>query len=571
MPFRCLLALFAWLLATQALAQDLAAPRLEYHLRVVPGDGGRVDARAELTGLDPEQAALPFYMLERYAYVTLPKPPLTGPPAAHTKGGEPLKVEALQPYLWTVHKGAATELELTWSVPLTHRSHPLVRGHDEFHFPYLAEDHGMLSTGALLMIPRGLEFGAPLLEVETPEDWPVYGPWPEVSLGVFRPHDEQALANNLFAVGAWERHELEAAGTQIEVLFAPGQEPLPKRALPLIAPILCAELELFDARPFERFSLLFGRPDIPGLGGSPKHSSMTLSVDPRMRNEAGVEHVVHLLAHEFFHTWGQGRYRFKGELRFFHEGFTDYYASLLPARLGLAPWSAFGEAVESALADWESNPLVPRLSLGKAGGPIFFEEPAAKRLVYQGGLALAALVDLALRNPSLRVDGRSTNLDELMRALTNDPRWSLSGRAPGLRAFHLLLAQRLGPARAGALISLVRSVGTPDLMHTFESFGQPIQRSLEAYELTLQAKLDGNRLLELDPAGLAHKLGLRPGDRVRSLNGNAIHSEADLRQAWQNLEGSLQISIQRQGQPLDWEQELPRRVRYHLPLDAWKP
>ena len=274
------------------------------------------------------------------------------------------------------HKGAASELELTWSVPLSHRSQPLVRGHDEFHFPYLAQDHGMLSTSALLMIPRGLEFGAPLLRIEPPEDWPVYAPWPQLSPGLFQARNEASLAHNLFAVGAWERHEIEAAGTRIEVLFAPGQEPLPKRTLPLIAPILSAELELFGVRPFERFSLLFGRPDMPGLGGSPKHSSMTLSVDPRMRDEAGVQHVVHLLAHEFFHTWGQARYRFKCELRFFHEGFTDYYASLLPARLGLAPWSAFGEEVESALADWESNPLVSRLSLGKAGGPIFFEQPA---------------------------------------------------------------------------------------------------------------------------------------------------------------------------------------------------
>ncbi|MGK0220284.1 MAG: putative metalloprotease with PDZ domain [Planctomycetota bacterium] len=571
MWIRFALALFAVFFAAGAAAQDLEGPQLEYQLRVVPGEVGLVEASAKLTGLDPERSGQLFYMVAGYGFVSLPAPPLSGLPSATDGGGQALKVERLQPHLWRVHKGTASELELTWSVPLTHRSHPLVDGHDEYQFPYLAADHGMLSTSALLMLPRGLDFGTPLLSIEGPEGWPVYGPWPELAPGVFRPTSASALASNLFAVGAWERRETTADGVLIELLFAPGQDPLPDLISALVAPILRAELELFQARPFERFSLLFGRPDMPGLNGSPKHSSMTLSVDPRMRTEDGIGHVVHLLAHEFFHTWGQSRYRFKGELRFFHEGFTDYYAHLLSARLGLTPWSDFGQAIESALIDWESNPLVPRLSLGKAGGPIFFEEPDAKHLVYRGGLALAALVDLALRNPDLRVDGRDTDLDELMRALTNDPRWSKDGRSPGLRALHLLLAQRLGAPRALALISLVRSVGVPDLAHAFEAFGQPLERSTVAYPLNLQATLDGNHLLDLESASLAHKLGLRPGDTVRRINGVSIHGEVDLRRAWAGLGETILLGIRREGELLEWEQKLPLQTRYSLPLDAWKP
>ena len=174
--------------------------------------------------------------------------------------------------------------------------------------------------------------------------------------------------------------------------------------------------------------------------------------------------------------------------------------------------------------------------MGKAGGPIFFEEGAANQLVYRGGLALAALVDLALRNPSLRVDGRTGDLDELMRALTNDPRWSLDGRAPGLKAF-----------------------------------GQPLERSLEPFELTLQANLESPRLLTLDPGSLTHQLGLRPGDRVRRINGIPIGTEAGLRKAWGQLGETLLVSVQRAGESLEWQQKLPQQVRYSLPLDAWKP
>lgn len=550
-----------------ALVQEPSA--VSYQLRVAPAPVSQVFGHGRFEDLDPAEPALHLYMVERYGFVTLAEPRLADKPRAADGSGAALAIERLAPYRWRVDKGAATEVELSWVVPIDHRSLPAVAGRDEYQFPYLAGDHGMLTTSALLIVPELPVWGPSMLTIDPPEGWDVHGPWPRIAPRVFRPESEYALVSNLFAVGGWEAHTVEASGAEVDVLFAPGQGRLAELAVPLIAPVLKAELELFDVRPFERYTVLFGRPDGPGLGGSPKQGSMTLSVDARMVNESGVAGVLHLVAHEFFHTWGQSRYECPDELRFFNEGFTDYYSHLVPARLGSVTWSRFGEAVEKALADWETSPRATDLSLAAAGGPPFFQDKDAYQLVYQGGLALAALTDAMLRMPTLRVDGREGDLDEFMRSFNNDPRWGK--RAPSVRDFRLALAERVGHGRARQLMALALRPRVPDLVRAFASAGVPLRRSLERSQTGMRANLNGTTIADMDRSGLAARLGLRKGDRVRTVNGQRTDSERELRKAWSSIETQVLIEFERDGKRERIEREVPETVRYELPLDRWTP
>ena len=43
---------------------------------------------------------------------------------------------------------------------------------------------------------------------------------------------------------------------------------------------------------------------------------MTLFVDRSLPPDVAIEHLAHLIAHEFFHTWGRARFAFPDELRF---------------------------------------------------------------------------------------------------------------------------------------------------------------------------------------------------------------------------------------------------------------
>ena len=98
------------------------------------------------------------------------------------------------------------------------------------------------------------------------------------------------------------------------------------------------------------------------MAGSPKTCSMTLNVEPRLALAAG-KHLSHLIAHEFFHTWGAGRVALPDEMRWITEGFTDYYAYLVSARLGLNTWEEFAETLGEKMRATDTNPIGGRLSL----------------------------------------------------------------------------------------------------------------------------------------------------------------------------------------------------------------
>lgn len=545
--------------------------QLHYQLLIAPAPVERVHGHLRITGLDPDEEQLNLYMVRRYALVALPAPLLVGQPQVVDSQGQTLALESLDPYRWKLDKGSATEIEISWVVSIEHRRQASVPGSSRYQFPYLSEDHGMLTTSAILLVPEQLDFSPPLLTIETPDGWPVHGPWPQIAPGVFRPKNEYALVSNFFGVGAWDQAKVDAPGVQVTLLFAPGQRPLRELIMPLVTPILRAELELFQVQPFEHYTVLFGQVGEAGLGGSPKQGSMTMYAETRLWNEAGASPLVHLLAHEFFHTWGHVRYRCPDELRFFNEGFTDYYARLVPARLGSAPWFEFAEAIETALAQWERNPASQHLSLVSAGGPAFFNDTNAYQLVYSGGLVLAALTDLYLRNRDLRVDGRSGNLDELMRSFNNDPRWSLEGRAPRLRNLRLALAERLGHSRARTLISYAFQPGVPDLPAAFAAAGTALERDKRAPSNNLRANLDGPVIRSLASDGLAARIGLQPGDRVRRINGQDIFSERELRSAWGQIDSTILVEIIRGQESMLIEQTVPKEIHYRLPLDAWDP
>lgn len=235
-------------------------PSLSYELVVLDPADERALVRATLSDLDPAVEVIDWRMAERYAFVALEAPRLVAPPRATGAAGEVLELRGLGARHWRLTTGAAREVQLEWSVRLDHRTQPGVVGRDEYEFPYLAADHGMLQTAALLLVPE-LEVASRSIELELPEGWPSFGPWPRDAAGAFLPAGERSLASNLFAVGRWSAHEVERAGARVSLLYAPGQERLEELSLPVIGPLIEAELELFEHRAFESYLILFGRPE----------------------------------------------------------------------------------------------------------------------------------------------------------------------------------------------------------------------------------------------------------------------------------------------------------------------
>lgn len=564
-----------WLTA----ALGFAPQSVEYTVTVREPETRRVDVAAVILAHGAGQIDLE--LPEKFAFTGLPEPLLVGPVEQMDKDGTWAPIERVGPFRWRLDVGD-DPVRLRWSVDHAFREQAAVlSARDAFEFPYVATDHAMLAGGAMLIAPVGSPTGSPpgsppgkadrgerySVRFALPEGWGVLAPWPS-SEDVFHPEDRRALQDNLIAVGAWDTVSIRAEGAEVTLAFSPGQERAREQIARQVGVVLKTAMISFDHKPFDRYLVLFGRADQPGFGGSPKATSMTMSVDPDMLGPGSAAEVAHLIAHEFHHTWAVSRYDAPQELRFFSEGFTDYYAYLLPQRIGIATPASVAGAVALALGSWENNPAAAEHSLVSAGGPAFFDNQDTRDLIYKGGLVIAALVDARMRE-----EGQG-DLDGFMRALNNDPRWSRGGAAPDLHEFAELLEKHIPPEVAGQVLGWIRTPGFPEarfLLGAFQDAGVEVTRREGPASLDLRANFEGTTLTSIDPGDVAFRLGLREGDRLVLVNGEVVEDPRSIDAAWRSpIDGRIHVRYERGRDERAIDVPIPREATYEVSPSRWE-
>ena len=249
---------------------------------------GVVDVELQYSDLPHDTESVTFQMPEQHAFVRLPEPLLEGRLRATEPNARVLEVSRDAPYRWTIRTPKSGNVILRYRIPLRHRTMPQVRNRDEYEYPYLADDHGMLVTATLFATPIKTTLQTISVKIDLPEKWDIICPWPAHSDGTFAPTSTRALTNDVIAIGNWSVHRVAVGGMQIGIAFAPGQAKLEEIAVEAIKEVAEAELELFQVLPAPKYLFLFGRPETQGLAGSPKSSSMTFSVDERI-SAAGID------------------------------------------------------------------------------------------------------------------------------------------------------------------------------------------------------------------------------------------------------------------------------------------
>lgn len=513
-----------------------------------------MEARFAMPG-ETLELALP----ERYAFTTLARPRIENLTAADTEGN-PIPIERLAPYRWKLGPTSAENAVLTWRVPQDHRSLPEVQvNNDQYEFPYLEPNLGLLVAGTLFLHPHEQDFTS-RVRFHVPLGWQIITPWKEIDGLSFEPPSPKALQDDLIALGHWENDRLSRGEFQAIIAFAPQVMGLRMKIVPMIMRIVSAELELFDRQPGERYLFVFGRPDASGFGGSPKTGSMTLLVPANAPEAITEANLGHLIAHEFHHTWLRSITSLPPDLRFFNEGITDYHAYLTTARLELNPIAAVQKELELKMASYERNAKKSGDSLVASGGPAFFSRSEPYRIVYDGGLTVGLWLDLALRE-------NESELRHFLRAFNNDERWS-EGQEPTLADWLETARSLLMPEHMEALERMLYATGQPDLVANFERLGIVLGRE-EVRELgPLRANLDGTVLGQMDPQGVAAELGLRPGDRILELNGKSPSDANAVRRAWQEPDGwRIKVRFERSGETMEIDAVVPSQIRYSLPPD----
>ncbi|MEQ8768203.1 MAG: hypothetical protein RL885_30145 [Planctomycetota bacterium] len=471
-------------------------------------------------------------------------------------------IEELGPRRWKVNRPPSTnEVDLSWTVKLDHRRQPEVQGRDEYEHPYLAEDHGMLVAGAIFLTPSDDD-----LELETrvrfelPEGWAVHAPWPEIEPGVFAP-SEQALTNDLIAIGHWDVIEKRLDGLDLTIAFAPGQDALRDIVSKRVPPILEAEVKLFAGAPQPKYLFVFGRCDQPSsYGGSPKTASMTLYVAPDLPLDFVTDGVTHLIAHEYHHTFMMANCQPKDELRFVMEGFTDWAAHTVPWRLGFTSDADMKQSLEKQIAKGARSLKHFGGTLLDAGGPKFFEGGHAYSACYAAGLMLAAWLDVALRDRD-REDG----VDGFIRRLWKNPEWSEEQR-PALDDFLNLVEKLLDEEARNRLRAYLETPGGGDPAALFKTLDVELNSGQVPLDPSPRANFQGTTVMVLDPEGAGAVIGLEHGDQILEVNGVEVSGAGEIQSAWRNpIDGRLKVRLIRGGDEQQIDVPIPTRLAYSLP------
>jgi predicted metalloprotease with PDZ domain len=537
---------------------------LSYTVAIKSPASQRAEVTAALTGLEAGETDMRWEMQQRFAFVRLPEPLLDGPVRA-VADGHSVSVDRTGPYEWNVAGRGQREITLSYVVPLTHRTLDAVGQRDAYEYPYLAADHGLLVTPTLFLWPKDITPVEIRVRFALPSGWKVVSPWRSVDEHEFDPRGRESLLNDLVAIGNWHTYETcvgEFVGT---IAMAPGQEALEKTAVEPIRRIVEYELELFGRPAQGSYLFVFGRPDATGTAGSPKTRSMTLSVEPRLAEHAA-EYLPHLIAHEFYHTWSAALFEMPDELRWVNEGFTDYYAYLVPARLGLTTWSQFADTLGEKMRSCAENPHRDKLALSAAGGDVFFADHDAYNLVYDGGLLIAAWLDRAIR----RLD-RGKTLDDVMRTFNNDRRWTRNDAQPSLKDFLDVTEQFVSQTTAATLERFVTQPYDFDPLTAFAELGLTIRHERTRAKVDLRANLDGTRVIDIDPRGLGFRVGVRPDDRLIEINGQSLSNASEVRAAWQKPVGNrIRVTLKRGEHQLTLDQPVPVVEKFLVPVEPWR-
>jgi predicted metalloprotease with PDZ domain/endonuclease/exonuclease/phosphatase family metal-dependent hydrolase len=554
------------LLSLLCQAQSDSGCQVDYRFTITDPADEMVAAELKLSDLSAMSAPIHLRFAEGFAFARLPEPRLQGEIEIVAGSDPAVQLKRVSAYHWTLDPANSDVVRLKWQVPLDHRDLPQVKGRDEYEYPYLRSDHGMLVMSTLALLPDEVNEQKIRVEFHLPTDWTLHAPWPRLQKGLwsFRPNSKRALQSDMVAVGGWKVHQQVVSGMNLVVAFSPEQEFLYDDVVAKVAPIVEAELKLFGSAPQKDYLFLFGEPQENGAGGSPKTQSMTLYVDPALPRDFAVNMLSHLIAHEFHHTWMQARCQPVDELRFVAEGFTDYFAYLVSWQLNDATDQEYLAILNEKLVETETS-LQELLAsdpksatLAEAGGPAFFQGGAAYQATYSGGLMMALWLDLGLRQTS------DSKLEDLLRAFYEDKRWQ-DGTRPTSRHFWQLVESMGGKKMAKQGQELASAKGFGDWQQAFLQWGVVTKRELQQAQLQIRANFDGNQITDIDPNATGARIGLQSGDELQKVNGVQVQTAAEIRAAFTKpVDGRLAVELRRKNKIVKLDQAIPQDVKYNF-------
>lgn len=392
-------------------------------------------------------------------------------------------------------------------------------GWDQVHFPVTTKSLFQGIAATFLLTPRPGAGGAPaeyevVVRWRLPEKWSAacsFGGGPTVGARL----TADALRHSAFLAGRIDlRHQSPAGGGEITVAMPERFDFNIGRFAEFATRIIAAQARFMEDDAFPAFVVLAipvgeQAPDQTRLSGQGLHHSFVLWTSPGAKLTDATEH---LFAHELFHHWNGQVLRAAeptGEVLWFTEGFTDYYALRILFESGQWDAATYARWVNRHLRAYHANPA-RNVSNAQIAEKYWEERDTVGEVPYQRGLLLG------LRwHRQAEEHGVTDGLDRLFRALV--ARGRTSEFKVSNAEIRKLGAELLGDWFTAEFDRYVHEAQTVDVpSHALAPALDGRLQFIYEYELGFEraASLRAQRIQGLKDGSAAEKAGLREGDSV---------------------------------------------------------
>lgn len=404
----------------------------------------------------------------------------------------------------------------------------------------IADDYAFFTGIQMFLEPVGYRTAPATVRFKIPGGWRLVSAMKETSDPmVFTVADYDQLVDSPTLMGRFDLTPFQVEGKQHYFAAVPAgtfNTEKSKRFTEILASTIRAQSAIFGGLPYEKYvAFYFFQPAESNASGALEHQNSYVAFAPG-GSRSTPEQIIGTGSHEFFHLWNVKRirpaemwpYDYSREnetpLLWVSEGFTNYYGTVATYRAGVTTKEQFLNGVAAAAAGIENSEARGYISPANSSVSTWagYDTPTAFGIsYYTQGQNLAALLDLSIRNDT---DGRS-NLDDVMRALFNEH--YKRGRGFTIPDMIGIINRLTKRDYTDFYNRYVYGTDVPDYDRIFGYAGYRLERQPRTsgdLGFAIRPRNGGFGVNGVDPNGPADRAGIKAGDVITKINGDAPFS-----------------------------------------------